>query len=356
MFTFNLIIRHFAKMKIEDLIISFGFLGNLIGIGHHILDIKSEKLTKIRIDLTQHLQKTYKLKRKILALQLKDPFGISDYVNIYFLLDITTFYGALSEIKKHKESLKTIFEFIGQIDSFISIASFRKEFSSFSTPRFEEDTPQFQVVDIYHPLLQNPVNNNFNFDCQNIMITGSNMSGKTTFLKTMGINTVLSQTINMSLTKNYRAPFLKVVSSIGRSDDLISGKSYYFAEVESILNLIKQSDSESPILILIDEIFRGTNSVERQAASIEVFDYLSNKGNFILAATHDLDLTEILVKNYKNYHFSETFDKTGLDFDYKIKPGVSTSRNAIALLEYVGYPKTIVEQAYKRIKSDENSK
>jgi len=348
-FSINVIIRQIAKRKIDDAMISFQHLGNLISCADKITQKKFDCLEEIYTLLKQNLKKVKPVKKRVFSIQLEDSFGLSEYPKIFFLSDLTTFYSALESIKSHILELRNIFEILGLIDSMISIASFRTEHSNFSSPIFSEDKNIFQVDEIFHPILKEPISNDFNFENKSILITGSNMSGKTTFLKTIGANAVLAQTVNMVMAKKYIAPFLQVTSSISRSDSLISGKSYYLAEVESILSLIKASDSKWPQLLLIDEIFRGTNSVERQAASIEVLNYLNGFDNFILVATHDLDLTEILEKKYVNYHFSETLDESGLCFDYKIKSGSSSTRNAIALLEHVGYPQKIVSVAQKRI-------
>ena len=207
-------------------------------------------------------------------------------------------------------------------------------------------------LNLYNPLLNEPVPISFEFKSKNIIITGSNMAGKTTFLKTLGVNAILSQTINTSLAKIYMAPFIKVISSIGRTDDLVSGKSYYLAEVESILRLIRASKLEVIHLFILDEIFRGTNSTERLAASIEVLKYLANNKDYIFVATHDLKLSEMLNHEYANYHFQEEVCEKGLKFDYKLHSGPSTTRNAISLLDYVGYPKIIIENANNRIRNN----
>ena len=176
------------------------------------------------------------------------------------------------------------------------------------------------------------------------------MAGKTTFLKTMGLNAILGQTFNMCMAETFKTPILKVISSIQRSDNILSGKSFYFAEVESILRIIKASENDYTHLFLIDEIFRGTNSVERVAASIEVLKYLANRKDFAMIATHDLQLSNTLKDCYENFHFREEMSGDGLQFDYKLHRGPSTTRNAISLLDFVGYPKSIVKGAFDRIK------
>lgn len=349
-FVINLIIRSFVKRKIDVFVYSFQYLGVLISTAEKILRLKFDEIKDIKTILKENLRDTRTIARDIFALQFKDEFGLIEYFNIYFLLDISGFYSAIDKIRKNLAQLKTIYETIGNLDSLISIASFRKQYNHFCSPIFAENKNSYNVKDIYNPLLKNPISNSFEFNLKNILITGSNMAGKTTFLKTMGVNVILAQTINMSFSKYYESPFIKVISSIGRMDDLLSGKSYYLAEVESILRLIKASKIDIIHLFLLDEIFRGTNSVERLAASIEVLKYLANDKDYVLVATHDLQLTEILNHEYANYHFREKVCVEGLEFDYKLHPGPSTTRNAIALLEFVGYPKSIIEKATNRIK------
>ncbi|MFC1693133.1 hypothetical protein ACFL1R_06480, partial [Candidatus Latescibacterota bacterium] len=256
------------------------------------------------------------------------------------------------KIKNHLKELRVIYETIGYLDALISTASFREHYNDYCNPMFNGVNGKYIVKDIYNPLLIKPVLNTFSFDSQNVLITGSNMTGKTTFLKTMGVNAMLAQTINTCMAERYEAPFVKVISSIVRTDDLVSGKSYYLAEVESILRVLRASELEVIHLFILDEIFRGTNSTERLAASIEVLKYLSNNKDYILVSTHDMQLCEVLNHKYSNFHFREEVCKEGLKFDYKLHSGPSTTRNAIALLDYVGYPKIIIENATNRIRNN----
>lgn len=339
--------HYLVKRRLDQFLASFQYLGVLIKVAHKIQELRFPELKSIQKTLGTNLKDTLAISSKIYSLSVQDSTGIGEFVKIYFLLDISGFYSALGKIKKHLPELRQIFETVGYLDSLISVASFRLQYQHFCQPVFEEDT--YSVEDIYNPLLEKPVPNSFPFDGKNIIITGSNMAGKTTFLKTLGVNAILAQTLNMSMAKRYQAPFIKVISSIGSSDNLITGKSYYLAEVESILRLVQASKSDTVHLFIIDEIFRGTNSVERLAASVEVLQYLVNGKDYTLFATHDLQLTELLNGNHRNVHFRENVSKDGLSFDYKLHSGPSETRNAIALLEYAGYPNKIVENATKRI-------
>jgi DNA mismatch repair ATPase MutS len=108
-----------------------------------------------------------------------------------------------------------------------------------------------------------------------VLVTGSNMSGKSTFLRTIAINVVLAQTINTCLADVYEAPIYQLRTCIGRADDLLTGKSYYLVEVESVITLVRSSESAEPHLFIFDELFRGANAVERIAAAVAVLAVMS---------------------------------------------------------------------------------
>jgi len=350
LFVVNSVIVFLYQNKLRQFLASFQYLAVLINTAGKVSSIIKNDFFDIHNDISKYLKPIKSVAYNIYSLQLSEDNPIAAYFNIYFLSQLTGFYSALNKIKINLSGLQKLFETIGYLDAMISVASYRKQFPNFTIPLFSSDPNYFEVNEIFHPLLVDPISNDFMFESKNILITGSNMSGKSTFLKTIGINAILAQTLNMCTAKKYEAPFLKIISSIERSDDLMSGKSYYMAEVESILRIINASKTYSNHLFIIDEIFRGTNSVERSAASIEVLKYLMNGKDFTMLATHDLQLTEILKEKYLNYHFREEMTDGGLHFDYKLHKGSATSKNAIALLEFVGYPQSIVEGAKKLIK------
>jgi len=172
------------------------------------------------------------------------------------------------------------------------------------------------------------------------------MAGKTTFIKTIGINIILSQNLGICLAESANIPKVNVKSSINRQEDLSQNQSYYFKEIEAILQFIRYSENDYRYCFLIDEIFRGTNTLERLSASTAVLDFLSDK-NLILVTTHDIELQELLNGKFEIYHFNEQLDNNVHYFDYKIKHGPCSTRNAIRLLDLKGYPKTIIEKALK---------
>ena len=120
------------------------------------------------------------------------------------------------------------------------------------------------------------------------------------------------------------------------------------AEAEALLRIIKALELNIPVFCPIDEIFRGTNPIERISASAEILKYINSKKSISIVATHDRELTEILKDNYEFFYFSEKVDNAGLKFDYKLKKGISKTRNAIKLLDFIGYPKEIIKSSYER--------
>jgi DNA mismatch repair ATPase MutS len=178
-----------------------------------------------------------------------------------------------------------------------------------------------------------------------VLITGSNMSGKTTFIRALGVSAVLAQTVHTTCAAVWRAPMLHVRTSIGRADSIVDGKSYYLAEAESVRALVRASGSGQQHLFLLDEIFRGTNPTERVAAASAVLSYLSRGSDLVFVATHDIEVLELLGDGFGAYHFRESVDGGVLTFDYRIHPGPSSTRNAITLLRLMEYPEELVAEA-----------
>ena len=194
-----------------------------------------------------------------------------------------------------------------------------------------------------HPLMEQGVPNSVRVDGRNILLTGSNMSGKSTFIRTLGVNAVLARTIHTVFAESWHAPLLEVRSSIGRADSLLDGTSYYRAEVDAV-GAFFQAAGRDQRLILIDELFRGTNSIERIAAARAVLAELDRGDAIVVIATHDVELLELL-PSYAPYHFREEVRDGALTFDYRLHDGACSTRNALAILELAGYPGTVVDEA-----------
>jgi hypothetical protein len=279
--------------------------------------------------------------------------AVYEYLNLAFLLDATGVYVAIRELSRHGGSLVRATAAAGDVDAAISVASFRTGRSDWSQPECRDPDAASEFSDLRHPLLHDAVPNSIVLrPGHGVLVTGSNMSGKSTFLRTVGVNAVLAQTINTCLARQYRAPVFHVRSCIGRADDLLAGKSYYVVEVEALLELVRASSDRAPHLFLLDELFRGTNAVERVAAGRAVLQELlvdtsgAAKTHLVLAATHDGELVD-LAEAFDAYHFGDSLGPDGLTFDYRLEHGPATSRNAIALLRLHGAPETLLKQAVR---------
>jgi DNA mismatch repair ATPase MutS len=183
------------------------------------------------------------------------------------------------------------------------------------------------------------------------------MSGKTSFIRAIGLNIITGLTINTCFAKTMTFPLLKIFSAIRISDDLMNDKSYYFEEVLTIKYILDQSNFGKN-LFLLDEIFKGTNTVERIASGKAVLSELAKSDNKILVSTHDIELTEMLSNEYELYHFSEKVNNNTVGFDYKLKNGKLKHRNAIRILEINDYPSEVVEEAFsitKKLDEEKNT-
>jgi DNA mismatch repair ATPase MutS len=179
-----------------------------------------------------------------------------------------------------------------------------------------------------------------------MLLTGSNRSGKTTFIRTVPINSILAQTLHICFANSYTAPFYKVYSSIQISDDLLEGKSYYSQEVLAIKEIIDASIDKNPCLFVLDKIFKGTNTVQIISGGKAILSYLNGENKTALVATHNIELITLLEKEaYKLYHFIEEIESNNLFFDHKIKEGKLTTRNAIQILDLYKYPLEIITYA-----------
>jgi len=275
-----------------------------------------------------------------------------DYFRILTHTDLLLFYRMLRIYREETESLNHLFETFGFLDSMISCASFRRLLGTWCKPVLtnthksdcESKQPFLSVEAVYHPMIDNAVPNSIATDnC--VLLTGSNASGKSTFIKTIAINAILSQTINTAICKSYHASFFRIASSMALTDNLLGNESYYIVEIKSLKRILDHSNEEIPLLCFIDEVLRGTNTLERIAASSTILSALSKNHCICFAATHDLELTSILESRYQNYHFQEQITNGNILFDYLLYEGKSNSRNAIKLLDLLGYADEIIKDS-----------
>jgi len=281
---------------------------------------------------------------------VSDNGGIGDLITTFLLLDLITYEFLKNKLGRSYEDVFAVHENLGRIDAAIAVASYRKSIPAFCEPElcFQPEAPvSIYAEQMTHPLLEEAVANDLKTE-RSVLITGSNASGKSTFLKAAALCAVLSQSICTCTAQSYRANAFRIYSSMALSDDLLGGESYYIVETKSLKRILDHREEPHPVLCVIDEVLRGTNTVERIAASCEILKKMGDGGALCLAATHDIELCELLSRQFTLCHFEEFIEDEEMVFDYLLREGPATSRNAINLLKLMGFDDSIVEGAHRR--------
>lgn len=274
---------------------------------------------------------------------------IMEYFKMITHIDLIQFNKTLRVVQENRQNIISLTLNIGYIDTVISIGAFRNSLPYYCVPNLSAHATDFCVEGGFHPSIAEPVPNGF---CQErgMLITGSNASGKSTFLKMTAINAVLAQTLHTCAAKVYRGSFFRIYSSMALRDNLTSSESYYIVEIKALKRIMDQieiADSANPLLCFIDEVLRGTNTVERIAASAQILTALSQRNIYCFAATHDIELTHLLESQYDNFHFEEEVREGDVLFSYHLLEGRAQTRNAIKLLQVIGFSDNIILQAEK---------
>ncbi|MDQ0359544.1 MutS-related protein [Breznakia pachnodae] len=274
----------------------------------------------------------------------KNPSGnILAVILCYFGFYALAYQSVVKKISKLSPELLELYEIIGYLESAISVASYRKSLNYYCHPTLIDDNI-VNFEEIVHPLLKKPVANTHKIH-NKIMITGSNASGKSTFAKTLAVNVILGQLINTCLAKSFQFRPCTLYTSMNLKDDLEAGDSFYVAEVKSLKRLLDESAKDEYSMLFIDEIFKGTNLIERISASTIILKRLAENDCFVCLTTHDLELAGLLNSLYDNYHFQEEVKDDEIYFNYLLQPGITTGSNAIKLLNYCHYDKDIIDHA-----------
>jgi hypothetical protein len=296
------------------------------------------------IDKIKHHLSLFSLETKLQGDLQQAIWFIAELLKTLFLIEPLFLFHILKELDNKRTEIEDVFTFVGEIDTLISIASLRKGLDHYCLP-FISKEKTLTAKNIFHPLIPNCIENSIRIGTKSILLTGSNMSGKTSFIRTIGINAITGQTINTCFADEFSLSKMNIFSAIRISDDLMNDKSYYFEEVLSIKSMIDNSTNGKTNLFLLDEIFKGTNTIERISAGKAVLSALSKENNIVFVSTHDIELADLLKNEYELYHFSEIVDHKSVDFDYKLKGGKLKDRNAIRILQINDYPEELIQEA-----------
>jgi hypothetical protein len=345
-FALNAIVHFRTRLLWLREIQALRFVGAVRACARRVIALSEPLLEHHQRRLETALRETAPIARRVRLLSsgtFKDV--LYDYVSIFLLLELQSYEWLVRRWPEESPALRQLFTTLGELDALAGVARWRIDLPTWCRPELEGGHPHLEIVQGAHPLLDEPVPVSLSLASRGCLVTGSNMSGKSTLLRTLGITTLLAQTIFTCPARRYRASWLRIVSSMRVGDNILEGKSRYLAEAERLLALVRDADHGPSTLCLIDELLSGTNVTERLAASRAILDYLARHGVLVVAATHDIELTESLRGRYDSYFFADELERDDMRFDYRLRPGVATTRNAVRLLERLGYPEAIVAQA-----------
>ena len=269
---------------------------------------------------------------------------VLELLKMLLLLDVLLYARCRVVVQQDAPAIRAVFEAVGYVDCALAVAGYRQHHAT-CVPQFGPADKGIQLEGGYNPLVPGCVPNDLTLAGAGVLLTGSNMSGKTTFMRTLGVAALLAQTVATCPAAAYRAPFCRVLTSLSLADSLPTGKSYYLVEAETMRQLLLAVDAApGSYLLLLDELFKGTNTQERIAANKAVLAYLQPR-SWVVAATHDGELGALLQASFVEYHFCETVTPDDWYFDYRLKAGPLTTRNAIRLLARLHYPAQVVADA-----------
>ena len=346
--SWNTFFREFRRRKCQDDFDTVNYTVAMVFALNRMRKLKNSKLDSHLSDAFKNLEELRPVLRTGGIYAIRDG-ELGELLSTVLLLDLISYEFLKNRLGKFHSQVFEVHESLGMIDAAIAAASYRRSLNSYAVPEidFSAAKPFIRADRMTHPLLTNAVPNDLHTEIP-VLITGSNASGKSTFLKTTALCAILAQSVCTVTADSYSASAFRIYSSMALSDDLLAGESYYIAETKALKRILDSIDSTTPVLCTVDEVLRGTNTVERIAASSTILEVIASKNALCFAATHDIELCGLLADRYALYHFEEKVDETEMIFDYKLRSGKATSRNAINLLRLMDFDETIVSSAHSR--------
>jgi hypothetical protein len=344
-FVFNICYYQFNKVALEAELESMSYLVQTVAIGSKI----ANSPTPFQKELQQNLAPIQMISKLGLSFRVKtdsEMAVIFDYLNAVVMLPFISYHLVLAKLMHHDQAAKRVWHLLGELEVALAVLNLQQSsLGPLCQPTF---TDTFQVIGeaVCHPLLQNPVANPVNWQ-KPTLITGSNASGKSTYVKALAINCILANAINRTFASRFSLPKAHLVTSMAIEDNIFEGDSYFIAEIKSVKRVLDLVAAGQPCLYFVDEILKGTNTIERISASASMIAWLAASPHTLgFVATHDIELTEILADICDNVHFEEQVtQENGVTFDYQCHLGPAKTRNAIKLLAVLEYPETIVRSA-----------
>lgn len=300
----------------------------------------SKLLNEIKAEFTEQKKSVLKLRHIKELFHFRNNAILWVLANCLFILDIYAVLKFLLWEKQNLSKLPQLFTSVAHLDALVSLANYNFNHPNTTLPQFTEKGIDAQCV--YHPFImtRNIVGNDYVQEENSIsIITGANMSGKSTFLRAIALNLILSNAGCKVFAEKFAFnPQIKLFTSMRTQDNITIGKSYFNAEIDRLSHAIDYSLSNYPTLLILDEVLKGTNSEDKLQGTLELLDFFSKQGFMAIVATHDIGVT-LLEKEYgeskfKNYCFEIELNNP-IVYTYKLFRGICKNRNASYILSHM---------------------
>ncbi|MGC1458563.1 MAG: hypothetical protein WA825_09825 [Steroidobacteraceae bacterium] len=348
-FLINMFICRKVNLKLGSSVGALLDCGRMLAVANRIAAIRSREGFPHLSRLVAEVPLRKELRSQLRSLAWHDSVrnslvigGLAVTADLFFLLKFALYGRSIERFLRTRTLWLSTFELIGALDASIAIAAFLHRYPQHCRPSVVSD-PEITIDNGYHALISQPVKNSISLAGSSALVTGSNMTGKTTFIKMVAMNVIMGHTIGVCLADRATLPRSPVRALIRGDQSVESGKSRYFAEAEAIRDFIQEAASGACRIFILDEPFSGTNTVERVAVAKAVLRAIGRSAQ-ALVTTHDVELQHLLGENFQLFYFQEDPAVEGF-FDHKLHAGASTQRNAIRVLERLGYPAPIIAEA-----------
>ncbi len=310
-------------------------------------DSKSNKDLQSKLQTTQQEKLStafHHLGKLVDKLDVRNNVLVGSFLNMVMLWDFRQVYAILDWKKSYQHNILSAFDIVAEFESLLSLTILKLNHEDWATPKILADplADRISVEEVNHPLIkpEAAVSNTYSSTDHSLaLITGSNMAGKSTFLRTLGINAVLAFAGSVVCARRFEMPIYKLVTYMRIKDNLNESTSTFKAELDRMKYILAKVSLEKDAFVLIDEMLRGTNSVDKYLGSRAIIKKLIAMNGRGMVATHDLQLAtleEEFPGILKNYHFDIQVQDEKMLFDYKLKNGKCTVFNASMLLKGIG--------------------
>ena len=321
----------------------------------------AEKLSRLALPKQEALKQAVQpfKKTKVISSILQSPTGSSEmeiiliYLNFLFLIPQIAQVYIYNQVKSYQKEAQETINLLGELEVAISLLRHKRDGKLVCHPCFKQDGG-IKGKGIYHPLIANPVVNDVSFE-KNMVISGDNASGKSTYLKMVAINCILAQGLGFAYGESFELPYGHVMTSMDVSDDIEVGDSYFITESKTILRMIENLKKPGFHYFFIDELFKGTNTIERIGAGLGIVRWLSGRNCLYMISSHDIELVVASGAVNDNYHFDSRYVDGKIVFDYHIKQGAAVTKNAVNTLKSLHFPSEITLTAQELIEQYEET-